>query len=102
MTESTPNTQGDSWDERFDALEIQDGRIALYKRQVKTLIREVISKERAEGERRGAEKAVNYIQKHLTDASTITPGVWYVLDSTLKEARTLPADSTEGLSNDNN
>lgn len=117
MTE--PNTQGASWDEEKVRDQIEtcldadshSGRIpsaVMFKdieyiaERMLPIIREVASKERAEGERRGAERAVAFIKGNLDGRRLYKPKLNNeyrvqkgLLDEIFEKARTLPADSTE-------
>jgi len=54
----------------------------------------MLSKERAEGERRGAERAVEYVESQIPEVHGEAVHK-QELKEILKEARNLPADSTE-------
>lgn len=130
--EKTPNTQGASWERdcemrihllsqamrRYMFVEAQEQSSASSMESVtrelegqyehlKEFIREIASEERAEGERRGAERAVKYITEHSIQESmygSVGEGedgrfFYRVRPSVIKEARALPADSTEDTTN---
>ncbi len=110
--QSTPNTQGASWEDLFDEefVHFPDGephwtggtlmRPAEWKNrtigEVKSFIREIVSKERAEGERRGREEERAAITKVAFGDGTASQVLLKVWNYLTPEA-TLPADSTEGV-----
>ena len=65
-------------------------------RQYLPLIRTLLAKERAEGERRGMAKAVHHVKSQYKWIGGVEkPEILTKIEEWLEEARTLPADSTE-------
>ena len=87
MTQHEPNTQGDSWEEtvRVFAEAICYGDLEPQTSNLLAYLRPLLSKERAEGERR----LDTYFQFIKQTGKMHEFVKW-------EEARTLPADSTEG------
>ena len=140
MTDHTPNTQGASWEEvelapegtalatfqkeRTDAIsEMFDNKYAngiyptsRFFARLDRCVAELLSKERVEGERRGAERCVVILEKYLNADEVVRNGQRFLVidgadvpygypypDNRLKYAlraiTTLPADSTEDTTN---
>lgn len=100
----TPNTQVASWEWDFDkcfGVEYLGTHQVMRKGDplaIKAFIREIASKERAEGEKRGREEAIEFIRANgewvKEDVHDGNYGYFRADEKLLSEA-TLPADSTE-------
>lgn len=105
-----PNTQGASWEAIQAIIRARDSKMYGYYKSVFEhdfeggypiewdteaieAIRTFLSKERAEGERRGREKALESIHAVLVGFDTQNRPAWELFDLI---TATLPADSTEG------